>query len=82
MKSSRIALFAFALIVGLGTLAALPPASATDWSFLSNKNYVNCLQLFANGNFLDAAERLTFTDCRKARARPPLLQQAVRLLIA
>jgi hypothetical protein len=31
MKSSRIALFAFAAIVGLGTLGGPAPASATDW---------------------------------------------------
>jgi hypothetical protein len=51
MKSSRIALFAFAAIVGLGTLGSPAPASATDWSWLSNKNYVHCLQLFSTGNF-------------------------------
>jgi hypothetical protein len=27
-------------------------ASATDWSWLSNKNYIHCLQLFSTGNFL------------------------------
>jgi hypothetical protein len=55
MKSSRIAVFAFAAIVGLGALAGsaqYSPASATDWSWLSNKDYVACLQLFANGDFL------------------------------
>ena len=54
MKSSRIALVAFAVIVGLGTLAGsaqYSPASAGQWDWMSNKNYVSCLQLFASGNF-------------------------------
>ena len=51
MKTSRFALFA-AAILGLGTLASPAPASATDWSWLSNKGYTNCLQLFATGGFL------------------------------
>ena len=52
MKSSRILLCTFAAIAGLGTLASPAPASATDWSYLSNKNYIACLQLFATDNFL------------------------------
>ena len=45
MKSSRIAVIAFAALVGLGTLAGSAPASATDWSWLGNKPYVDCLKL-------------------------------------
>jgi hypothetical protein len=45
MKSSRIAVLAFAAIVGLGALANSAPASATDWSWLGNKPYVDCLKL-------------------------------------
>jgi hypothetical protein len=51
MKTARFALLAFAAAVGLSALAAPAPASATDWSWLSNKNYVSCLQLYATGNF-------------------------------
>ena len=55
MKSSRIALFALAAIVGLGTLAGsaqYSPASAGPYDWMSNKPYVNCLKLFATGNFM------------------------------
>ncbi len=52
MKSSRISLFALAAIVGLGTLAGSAPASATDWSWLANKPYTDCLKLFYSGDFL------------------------------
>ena len=51
MKSSRIALFTFAAIVGFGTLAGPAPASATDWSWLGNKPYIDCL------NLMDAMSR-------------------------
>ena len=55
MKTSRIALFAFAAIVCLGTVvgsAQYSPASAGQWDWLSNKDYIACLNLFANGDFL------------------------------
>jgi hypothetical protein len=52
MKTARITLFALAASVGLSTLVASAPAHATDWSFLQNKPYIDCLNLFANGNFL------------------------------
>lgn len=52
MKNSRIALFALAAIVGLAALTAPAPASADDWSWLANKPYLNCLQLFYTGDFL------------------------------
>jgi hypothetical protein len=52
MKHPRIALLAFAAILGLSTLAGSAPASATDWSFLSNKPYMDCLKLFYTGDFL------------------------------
>lgn len=48
MKSSRIALYIFAAIVGLGTLAGSAqssPASAGQWDWLGNKPYVDCLKL-------------------------------------
>jgi len=48
MKSSRIALYIFAAIVGLGTLAGsaqYSPASAGQWDWLGNKPYVDCLKL-------------------------------------
>lgn len=45
MKSSRNAIFAFAAIVGLGTLTCPAPASALDLSWLANKPYVDCLKL-------------------------------------
>jgi hypothetical protein len=51
MKTARIALIAFSAAIAFGVLAAPAPASATDWSWLSNKNYVSCLQLYASGNF-------------------------------
>ena len=51
MKIARIALVAFAAAAGFGVLAAPAPASATDWSWLSNKDYVSCLQLYGTGNF-------------------------------
>ena len=62
MKTARIAVFAFAAAVALSTLVASAPARATDWSFLQNKPYINCLNLFATGDFLipstaSAAER-------------------------
>ena len=56
MKTSRIALFAFATIVTLGSLASsaqISPASALDLSWLSNDNYVRCLKYvsaLAHGN--------------------------------
>lgn len=48
MKTSRIALFAFAAIVAIGSLAGSTQSSQAgglglDW--LSNKDYVNCLKL-------------------------------------
>ncbi|WP_315757186.1 hypothetical protein [Bradyrhizobium sp. SZCCHNRI2007] len=52
--TSSIRLFAAAAIVaGVGLLASAStsPASA-GWEWLGNKNYINCLQLFATGNFL------------------------------
>ena len=52
MKSSRMSLLAFAATVGLGMLAGSAPASATDWSWLSNKPYTDCLKLFYSGDFL------------------------------
>ncbi|MDA9407810.1 MULTISPECIES: hypothetical protein [unclassified Bradyrhizobium] len=48
MKVSRITLLALAAAASLGLAA---PASATDWSWLSNKDYIACLQLYAYGNF-------------------------------
>ncbi len=52
LKAARMALVAGCTVAGLGVLAAPLPASATDWSFLSNKNYISCLQLYAYGNFM------------------------------
>ena len=55
MKSARLARFALAAIVCLGTLAGTAqysPASAGQWDWLSNKDYVACLNLFATGDFL------------------------------
>ncbi|WP_315777256.1 MULTISPECIES: hypothetical protein [unclassified Bradyrhizobium] len=52
--TSSIRLFAAAAIVAGASLlasASTSPASA-GWEWLGNKNYVNCLQLFASGNFL------------------------------
>jgi hypothetical protein len=51
MKIARFALVAFTAAVGFAVLAAPAPASATDWSWLSNKNYISCLQLYGTGNF-------------------------------
>ena len=64
MKNSRIALFALAAIVGLAALTAPAPASADDWSWLANKPYLNCLQLFYTGDF--SRERHAATACREA----------------
>ncbi len=50
MKIPRISLLALAAI--LGTLAGSAPASATDWNWLSNKPYTDCLKLFYTGDFL------------------------------
>jgi hypothetical protein len=47
MKTSRIALFAFAAIVGIGSLvgsAQYSPVSAGQLDWLSNDNYVRCLK--------------------------------------
>ncbi len=47
MTSSRTTLVACAALVTIGSLigsAQCSPASATDWSWLSNDNYVRCLQ--------------------------------------
>jgi|SRR6266702_6365038 len=58
MKSSRVSLLAFAAVVGLVTLTAsanYSPASAGQFDWLSNKDYVHCLQLFATGDFLTPA---------------------------
>lgn len=52
MKSSRIALYAFAAIVGLGTLSGTTPASALNLSWVNNKPYVDCLKLFYYGDFM------------------------------
>ncbi|GLH76792.1 hypothetical protein SSBR45G_17000 [Bradyrhizobium sp. SSBR45G] len=52
--TTSIRLFAAAAIVataGLLASASTSPASA-GWEWLGNKNYINCLQLFASGNFL------------------------------
>ncbi|WP_315770522.1 MULTISPECIES: hypothetical protein [unclassified Bradyrhizobium] len=51
--TSSIRLFAAAIVAGASLLASAStsPASA-GWEWLGNKNYVNCLQLFASGNFL------------------------------
>lgn len=43
MKSSRFALFVLATIIGLGALSASKPAAATDWSWLGNKPYIDCI---------------------------------------
>ena len=56
-KIARIVPFAFAGAICLSVLAAPAPASATDWSFLSNKNYISCLQLYSSGNFQMPANR-------------------------
>jgi hypothetical protein len=56
MKTSRIALFAAAAVVAIGSLigsAQYSPASALDLSWLSNDNYVRCLKYvsgLANGD--------------------------------
>jgi hypothetical protein len=63
MKNSRIALFAFAAIVCFGTLARPAPASATDWGWLANKPYTDCLKLFSTGDFLIPANA---TPARRA----------------
>lgn len=55
MKTARIAVFVFAAAVGLSALVTSAPAKATDWSWLSNKQYIDCLNLFANGDFLTPA---------------------------
>ena len=55
MKASRISALALAAVIGLGTLvgsAQYSPASAGNWDWLSNKNYISCLQLFYSGDFL------------------------------
>jgi hypothetical protein len=52
MKSLRISAIAFATIIGLATLGGSAPASATDWSWVANKPYTDCLKLFATGDFL------------------------------
>jgi len=52
MKSLRTSLLAFA-IVGFSTLAgSVPAASATNWSWLSNKPYMDCLKLLYYGDYL------------------------------
>lgn len=51
MKSLRNSAVAFATIIGLATLGSAP-ASATDWSWVANKPYTDCLKLFATGDFL------------------------------
>lgn len=52
MTTARTIILAFATAVGLATLAAPQPASATDWSFLNNKPYMDCLKLFHYGDFM------------------------------
>jgi len=47
MTPSRTALSALAAIAALGLLAAPAPASATDWSWLANKQYIQCLQIMS-----------------------------------
>jgi hypothetical protein len=47
MTRSRLSLFVAATALALGALAgsaSTTPAHATDWSWLSNDNYVRCLQ--------------------------------------
>ena len=53
--TSRIRLFATAAIVagaGLLASASTSPASAGQYDWLGNKDYINCLQLFYTGDFL------------------------------
>lgn len=52
MRTFRTSLLAFAVVAGFSTLGGSAPASATDWSWLGNKPYMNCLKLFYTGNFL------------------------------
>jgi hypothetical protein len=55
MRSSRVSLLIFAAIVGVGTLVGssqYSTASAGQWDWLSNKDYVACLKLFYSGDFL------------------------------
>jgi hypothetical protein len=47
MKITYLAIVAVAITFG----GLATPASATDWSWLSNKDYVACLKLYASGNF-------------------------------
>ncbi len=47
MKTSRIALFAIAMLVGIGSLsgsAQYSPAAAGSLDWLGNENYVRCLK--------------------------------------
>jgi len=48
MKSSRFALFAFAALVGIGTLAGSAPAAAgwlgPDYGWMGNKKYMDCIK--------------------------------------
>ncbi|MGJ4952540.1 hypothetical protein [Bradyrhizobium sp. HKCCYLS20291] len=42
-----------AVVATAGLLASAPASPAkAGWDWLGNKDYVRCLQLFANGNFL------------------------------
>jgi hypothetical protein len=52
MKTFRMTLFALVALAGFGLVSSPSLAVATDLSWLSNKEYLKCLQLFANGNFL------------------------------
>lgn len=52
MRALRITAFAFAASIQIALLIGTGPASAGQWDWLSNKDYVNCLKLFASGDFL------------------------------
>lgn len=65
MKSARIALFALATVISLTALSGSASAGQYDW--LANKDYVRCLALFANGNFmmprgLNAAQQAAYHE--------------------
>jgi hypothetical protein len=67
MKASRIALFAFAAVVGLGALtgsAQVSPASAGQWDWLGNKPYVDCLKVANMFSGWDGGYR-TYTGAEK-----------------
>ncbi|MGJ4927644.1 hypothetical protein ACQR1I_20545 [Bradyrhizobium sp. HKCCYLS2038] len=50
---AKVRLLAAAVVAAASLLASAPASPAkADWSWLGNKDYVRCLQLFANGDFL------------------------------